>query len=465
MKSQIGVIGLGTMGKALAKNFLSRGYQVSGFNRTFKVTAELKNEAGDSFIATETLEEFVDSLEKPRKIILMLPDGDVTDKQIKAILPLLEKGDILADCGNSYYKNTVRRATEIEKTGIIFFGIGVSGGEKGALLGPSIMVGGNALAYSKISPFLESISAKKEGAPCCAYIGSRGSGHFVKMVHNGIEYADLQLLAETYLMASQMFCMENSAISQMFAEWNKTEAKSYLVEISTAVLDELDPNKNGNLIDNIADRVGAKGTGQWTCQSALELGINVSTIQASVDARNTSQLIIERDFFGKELESQRGFLDLNSSQSDLFGAYMLCKIVAYAQGFSMMKTASDAFGENFNLSEISKIFRAGCIIQAELLDDLVSIFDDGDYDKNFLKHPKMIDILKENLPKLRRIATSAMGAGLPTPCFTSALTYIDQLASPTLGAKLIAAQRDYFGAHKFERIDGEGAVHHDWKNT
>ncbi len=463
MKNQIGVIGLGTMGKALAKNFLSRGYRVSGFNRTFEVTKSLKDQVEKNFDACETLEEFVNSLESPRKIILMLPDGAVTDNQIKALLPMLDSGDILADCGNSYYKNTIRRCDEIEKTGIIFFGIGVSGGEKGALLGPSIMVGGNESAYPKLAPFLEAISAKKDNDPCVAFIGKGGSGHFVKMVHNGIEYADLQMLAEVYLIGSILYGFSCDNMADMFADWNQTEAKSYLVEISNAVLSEKEPD-GSNLIDKIADKVGAKGTGQWTCQSALELLVNVSTIQASVDARNTSNLAFERDFFGKHLFGFRGTSTTPADKDDLFGAYILCKIVAYAQGFAMMKVASDSFGEQFNLSEIAKIFRAGCIIQANLLDELMWIFDNGDCDKNFLTHPKMVEKIKENLPKLRRVTLAAMNQGLAIPCFVSALTYLDQLSSQQLGANLIAAERDYFGAHKFERTDQKGASHHDWNN-
>ncbi len=463
MKSQIGVIGLGTMGKALAKNFLSRGYRVSGYNRTFEVTEKLKSEVLSEFNACKSVEEFVESLEIPRKIIIMLPDGVVTDNQIKTLIPLLDKGDILADCGNSYFKNTIRRSEEIDQTGIVFFGIGVSGGEKGALLGPSIMVGGNKDAYKDIAPFLEAISAKKDNDPCVAYIGKGGSGHFVKMVHNGIEYADLQMLAEVYLMGLSLYGMTNDEMAKMFEKWNETEAKSYLVEISSAVLSEKEPDGN-SLIDKILDKVGAKGTGQWTCQSALELGINISTIQASVDARNTSNLSFERKFFKENLKNSRGTLEKLPEKDDLFAAYMLCKIVAYAQGFAMMKVASDSFSEKFNLSEIAKIFRAGCIIQAELLDDLMRIFDDGDYDRNFLTHPKMVEKIAENLPKLRRLSLSAASFGIAIPCFMSALTYLDQLASPKLGANLIAAERDYFGAHKFESTDREGAYHHEWNN-
>ncbi len=463
MKNKIGIIGLGTMGKALAKNFLNKGFTVSGFNRTYSVAQNLKDEVKENFTPCKTIEDFVNSLESPRIIILMLPDGAVTDNQINVLLPLLDKGDVIADCGNSYFKNTIRRSEEINKTGKVFFGVGVSGGEKGALLGPSIMVGGKKEEYYKISSYLEAISAKKSGEPCVAYIGKDGSGHFVKMVHNGIEYADLQLLSEVYLITSMLYGMSNDEIATMFTSWNKTPAQSYLVKISSAVLFEKEVS-GISLIDKIKDKVGAKGTGKWTCQTALDLGVNISTIQASVDARNTSNFAFERKFFNKELQNDRGLIGTDFNKDDLFSAYMLCKIVAYAQGFSMMKTASDEFCENFNLSEIAKIFRAGCIIQAQLLDDLMNIFDEGDYDKNFLTNPKMLKIIKENLPKLRRVTSSCISYGIPIPCFSSALIYLDQLSNKKLGANFIAAQRDYFGAHTFEVIDKEGAVHHDWDN-
>ncbi len=464
MKSEIGVIGLGTMGRALALNFLSRDYTVSGYNRTFEVTQQLKQKSTDKFNACQTLEEFVESLQSPRKIIMMLPAGKITDMQIKALIPLLDKGDILADGGNAFFKDTERRSNEITPTGILYFGVGVSGGEKGALLGPSIMPGGDEKAYANIAPYLEKISAKKNGAACCAYIGTGGAGHFVKMVHNGIEYADLQLLAEFYLICKYMYNMSNSEMALMFDEWNKTEAKSYLVEITSDVLKEQDYDNSGDLIDKIADYVGAKGTGQWTCQSALELGSNVSIIQAAVEARGMSQLKQQRKFFEKNMRSFTALQGEKPDKDALFGAYMLCKTIAYAQGFAMMNTAAIEYNKNLNLGEIAKIFRAGCIIQAELLEVIMNVFESEQYKENMLMHPDMLKSVCENLPKLKALCTGAVNYSLPTPALFAALTYINQLSSPQLGAKLISAQRDYFGAHTFERTDREGFVHHEWKN-
>ncbi len=461
MQNQIGVIGLGTMGKALAKNLLSRDFSVAGYNRSYAVTATLADEGCSNFNGFKTIEEFVESIEVPKKIIMMLPAGDATDAMVVKLSELLTAGDILMDGGNAYYKDTEKRYDYMSEKGIHFYGVGVSGGESGALKGPSIMPGGERKVYDLIAPFLETISAKKDGDPCCRYIGPGGAGHYVKMVHNGIEYADMQMLAEVYLYLKEILKYSNEEISKTFEGWNTTEAKSYLVEISAIVTKER--YGSGYLVNSIVDRAAQKGTGRWTVTDASQQGQNVSLIEAAVLARITSNLTKEREVLSAIGSASCPIADA-PNVDELLKAYLLAKLVAYAQGFAQMKDASNRYGWELDLKAIASIFRAGCIIQAEILELLMNLFADDSTLDNFLLHPNMITRIEQLLPALRKVVVTGVAKGIPVPVLSGTITYIDQLRSKECGANLIQAQRDFFGAHTFMIKGKEGMIHHDWNN-
>lgn len=464
MINNIGVIGLGTMGKNLALNLTNHGFKVAGFNRTYKITKEIEEEKHEGFTGYEELSDFVDSLEKPKKIVIMVSAGDAVDSVCNQLLEVLEEGDIIMDAGNSYFKDTIRRHDFIEQKGIFYFGVGVSGGEKGALLGPSIMPGGDKDAYDLIKPYLETIAAKKEGEPCCTYIGPNGSGHYVKMVHNGIEYADMQLIAESYLLLKEIGHFSNIEMADIFEEWNNTELKSYLIDITSKILREKDELTDNELVDMIVDKASQKGTGKWTILEAIDQGFNVSLIQAAVQARITSNME-EREIFSKALMTPNG-KEINPKvfKEEVRKAYTLGKLVAYAQGFALMSDASEKNDWNLNLEKIAAIFRAGCIIQAELLEILMKVYKNDKSLNNFLIDGSMINQINTNIQSLRVTNSLAILAGIPIPVLTSAITYLDQLRSKHVGANLIQAQRDFFGAHTFERIDVEGKIHHEWED-
>ncbi len=459
--NQIGVVGLGTMGRALALNFVSKGFKVAGFNRTYKVTQNIISENQAGFSGYEFIEEFVNSLEIPRKIILMLPAGQAVESFILKILPLLSNEDILMDGGNSHFSDTNRRYTLLSEKGIYYFGVGISGGESGALHGPSIMPGGNKEAYPKIKDYLEAVSAKKDGDPCCAYIGRAGAGHFVKMVHNGIEYADMQLIAELYLLMGSYLKLSNAEMAQVFKEYNNSDLQSYPIEITEKILREKDSDQS-DIIDAIADKVSQKGTGQWTILEAAERQSIISVIGAAVQARVMSSNTTEREQF-KKINTSPVNSSIEIDVKKLQNAYKIAKYVAYAQGFNLMGSSSNEYEFSLNLREIASIFRAGCIIQAKLLDKLMDLFEDKNL-TNFLLHPAIKSEIEENLNDLRSVNAAATLAGIPIPAFSAALLYIEQLISPKLGANLLAAQRDFFGAHTFERKDSEGAFHHEWED-
>lgn len=463
-ENQLAVVGLGVMGAALAKNFISRGVQVALFNRTFATAEAISAESGGKATAYETLESLVKSLEKPRKIFFMLPAGPIVDEHIQQLEGLLEQGDIIMDGGNSFFEDSRRRSAHCEKIGLSFFGVGVSGGEQGALLGPSIMPGGKKESYEAIRPFLESISAKKGDMPCCAYIGEDGAGHFVKMVHNGIEYADMQLIAEIYLYCKKVLKKNNSEIAKIFENWSQTEVKSYLIEISARVLREKDPETSGDLVDFIQDAASQKGTGKWTSIQSFELGVDVSMITSSLQARIVSNLTKEREIMGGYLENsvETGLKIPEMTVDELRSAYYLAKIVAYAQGFSMMREAGKVYKWTLNLQEVASIFRAGCIIQAEFLEVIMKLYNSQPDLENLLLHSDMKEIVRETIVNLRSLQVGVVAFGVPAPSIGAALLYLDQLSSGLLGANLIQGQRDFFGAHTFLRTDREGVFHHDW---
>ena len=467
-KQEIGVIGMAVMGKNLALNIESQGYSVSIYNRTTSRAEAVIEENPDKNLNLETtIENFVNSLEKPRRILLMVQAGAGTDAVIQEILPFLDKGDVLIDGGNTFYQDTIRRSKELEESGIYFIGTGVSGGEEGALNGPSIMPGGQKEAYDLVAPILEEISAKApaDGEACVTYIGPDGAGHYVKMVHNGIEYGDMQLIAESYHIMHELLELSNAEIADIFKEWNSGELDSFLIEITADALTKVDPQTGKDLVDVILDRAGNKGTGKWTSQGALDVGTPLPTITEAVFARYISALKEERVKASELLIApEPKELDLNKEEiiEDLRKALYFSKIMSYAQGFSQMKMASKEHEWNLNYGEIAKIWRAGCIIRARFLDDITKAYDKNPDLSNLLLDEYFREIAGDYQQSVRDIVSLSVQAGVPNPAFSSAISYYDSYRSKRLPANIIQAQRDYFGAHTYERVDQDGSYHFDW---
>ena len=466
-KQQIGVIGLAVMGKNLALNIESRGYSVAVFNRSYEKTEEfLKNEAeGKNFVGAKTIEEFVNSLEKPRKILLMVKAGTATDLTIDSLKPYLEKGDILIDGGNTFFQDTIRRNNELQETGIHFIGTGVSGGEEGALKGPSIMPGGQKEAYDLVEPILKAISAKVEDEACCTYIGPNGAGHYVKMVHNGIEYGDMQLISEAYFILKNVLGLSAEELHEVFADWNKGELDSYLIEITADIFTKVDEDTGKPLVDLILDTAGQKGTGKWTSQNALDLGVPLPIITESVFARFISAMKEERVkasglLAGPRVEAFKG--NKEELIEAVRKALYLSKIVSYAQGFAQMRAASEEYDWNLRYGDIAMIFRGGCIIRAQFLQKIKDAYDQDANLANLLLDPYFKNIAEEYQSALRQVLTVAIESGIPVPSFSSAIAYYDSYRSATLPANLLQAQRDYFGAHTYQRVDKEGVFHTNW---
>ncbi|SET38444.1 6-phosphogluconate dehydrogenase [Salinibacillus kushneri] len=466
-KQQIGVIGLAVMGKNLALNIESRGYSVSVYNRTAEKTDDfLHNEAkGKNFVGTRSVEEFVQSLERPRKILLMVKAGPATDTTIEALLPHLDKGDILIDGGNTLYEDTIRRNKELEEAGIHFIGTGVSGGEEGALKGPSIMPGGQKEAYDLVAPILEAISAKVDGDPCVTYIGPNGAGHFVKMVHNGIEYGDMQLIAEAYYILKHVLGMNEDELHEVFAEWNKGELDSYLIEITADIFTKVDDETGKPMLDVILDKAGQKGTGKWTSKNALDLGVPLPLITESVFARFISSLKDERvkaskTLNGPEISAYEG--DRQELIEAVRKALYMSKICSYAQGFAQMRAASKEYGWDLNYGDIAMIWRGGCIIRAQFLQKIKEAYDREPELENLLLDSYFKEIAEGYQSALREVVSIAIQNGISVPTFSSAIAYFDSYRSEDLPANLIQAQRDYFGAHTYERKDKEGVFHTNW---
>lgn len=466
-KQQIGVIGLAVMGKNLALNIESRGYSVSVYNRSADKTEEfLKGEAeGKNFVGTYSIEEFVNSLEKPRKILLMVKAGGPTDATIDSLKPYLEKDDILIDGGNTLFVDTIRRNKELETTGIHFIGTGVSGGEEGALKGPSIMPGGQKEAYELVEPILQAISAKVDGDPCCTYIGPNGAGHYVKMVHNGIEYGDMQLISESYFILKNVLGLEAEELHKVFAEWNKGELDSYLIEITADIFTKIDEETGKPLVDVILDTAGQKGTGKWTSQNALDLGVPLPIITESVFSRFMSamkeeRVIASKQLRGPEVESFEG------NKAELIEAVRkalyMSKICSYAQGFAQMRAASEEYDWNLSYGDIAMIFRGGCIIRAQFLQKIKDAYDRDANLPNLLLDPYFKEIVESYQVALRQVIAVAIERGIPVPSFSSAIAYYDSYRTETLPANLLQAQRDYFGAHTYQRVDKEGVFHTNW---
>lgn len=469
-KAQIGVIGMAVMGKNLALNIESRSYRVAIFNRTAAKTEKvMADHAEKNLVPSYTLEDFVASLEKPRRIIMMVKAGKPTDMFIERLLPLLDKGDVLIDGGNTFFGDTMRRNAKLDESGINFIGMGVSGGEKGALEGPSLMPGGQKEAYQLVEPILKQIAAKaKDGEPCVTYIGPNGAGHYVKMVHNGIEYGDMELISESYFLMRNLLGMSVDEIAAVFEEWRHGELDSYLIDITADILtrkDDLGSDKP--IVDMILDRAGNKGTGKWSSQSALELGVPQSLITESVYARYISAMKDERVAASKVLPEKVNAVQISADQKQemiekIRQALYFSKVMSYAQGFEQMRVASEKYDWNLNYGELAKIWREGCIIRAQFLQKITDAFERDPELNNLLLDPYFTDIVAKYQTAVREIAALAIQAGVPSPAFNAAITYYDQYRSAVLPANMIQAQRDYFGAHTYERTDRDGIFHYSW---
>ncbi len=466
-KQQIGIVGLAVMGKNLALNIESRGYSVAVFNRTAKRTDDfMENEAkGKKITAAYSLRELVDSLESPKKIWLMVKAGDPTDATIAQLKPLLKKGDILIDGGNTFFKDTIRRNKELSEAGIHFIGTGVSGGEEGALKGPAIMPGGQKEAYDLVEPILTAISAKVNGEPCCTYIGENGAGHYVKMVHNGIEYGDMQLISEAYFILKHVLNLDAGELHRVFSEWNKGELDSYLIDITKDIFTKIDEKTGKPLVDMILDTAGQKGTGKWTSENALDLGVPLPLITESVFARFISAMKEERVqasqvLKGPELNPFDG--DKEAYIENVRQALYLSKIISYAQGFAQMRVASREYGWDLQYGKIAGIFRGGCIIRAQFLQKITDAYERNSELANLLLDPYFRRIADQYQHALRRVVSIAVTDGIPVPAFSSAIAYYDSYRRAQLPANLIQAQRDYFGAHTYQRVDEDGIFHTEW---
>ena len=466
--AQIGVIGMAVMGSNLARNFANHGYRTAIFNRTWSKTeavAAAHPEAG--FIASESLSEFVDSLEKPRRVVIMVKAGAGTDATIDALVPLLEPGDIVVDGGNAFFEDTRRREEKLRGAGLHFVGAGISGGETGALEGPSIMPGGSPHSYQYVGKMLEDISAKVPGPngeePCCTYIGTDGAGHFVKMIHNGIEYADMQFIGEAYDLLKGAGLSATEA-ADVFATWNTGDLDSYLIEITSEVLRQVDAETGKPLVDVVVDAAGMKGTGTWTVQEALNLGVPAAAIAEAVFARAASSSPELRKAAQVALQGPDGTVDVADRDAfieDVRQALWASKVVAYAQGLNLIKIGARDYGWDIDVAAVARIWRAGCIIRAKLLDRIANEYAAGNLE-TLLEAPSIAAGLAESNPAWRRVVGTAAAAGVPIPGFSSALSYYDLVRAPRTNAALTQGLRDFFGSHTYQRVDKEGTFHTLW---
>ena len=467
-KQQFGMIGLGVMGQNFALNVERNGFGVSVFDINKEtVNAYIAGKAsGKNVKATYSLRELVESLERPRRIMLLVPAGRPVDSVISQITHFLQPGDLLIDGGNSFFQKTERRAKELANIGLSFLGMGVSGGEEGALYGPSLMPGGPEKAYRQVESILQAVAAKapEDGEPCVTYIGPGGAGHYVKMVHNGIEYGDMQLIAEAYHLLKRALNLSAEELHDIFAKWNRVELASFLIEITAKIFLKMDSETGQPLVELILDKAGQKGTGRWTSQNALELGAPIPTITAAVDARILSALKAQRVeaakvLPGPEEEYEGGRQVLIDA---VRGALYASKICSYAQGMSLLQEASAEYNYNLNLSAIAKIWRAGCIIRAKLLNEIARAYGEQPQLQNLLLDETLGDAVTARLDQWRFAVITAIELGVPMPATSASLAYYDSYRSSRLPANLIQAQRDFFGAHTFERVDREGVFHADW---
>lgn len=464
-----GMVGLGVMGRNLLLNVADHGFKAIGFDKDPEKTSSFEASATPGTIVkgVNTLEEMVQQLATPRRIMILVPAGKPVDDVIESLLPLIDKGDIIIDGGNTYYTDTLRRYQYLQPKGIQFIGIGVSGGEEGARTGPSMMPGGDKTAWESLRPILESIAANVNGDPCVDYMGKGAAGHFVKMVHNGIEYAIMQLICEIYDLLHRGGGLGNDELHKIFASWNEAELKSYLIEITAAIFTQKDDSNNGFLVDSILDKAGSKGTGKWTSQIAMDMGVAIPTIDMAVTMRNLSALKQEREkaeqLYGSRSISQAPFAsDVASLTNDARQALYTAIILSYVQGMAMLYTASWELDMEIPLHNAVKVWRGGCIIRSTLLETFYSAYKDNPQTSNLLLDETIASLVKNNIGALRRVTVLAATNGFPAGGLMNALTYFDAYSTGRLPLNLLQAQRDYFGAHTYERTDKTGKFHTQW---
>lgn len=470
--ADFGLIGLAVMGENLALNVESRGYKMAVYNRsTDKVDNLINGRAADkNFVGCHTLEDLVANLARPRKVMMLVKAGPAVDTIIDNLIPLLDEGDIIIDGGNTHFSDTERRTKYVEEKGLQFIGTGVSGGEEGALKGPSMMPGGSESAWPAVEPIFKAIAAKvgPEGdIPCCEWVGPRGAGHYVKMVHNGIEYGDMQLICEAYHMLSEAGGLSNDELYDVFDEWNRGDLQSYLIEISRDIFSVADDQGDGFLVDKVLDKAGAKGTGKWMSQLALDLGVPSTLVTTAVYARSLSaqkeaRVRAESVLNGPQADAALSDEDKKNLIDDVRQALYASKIVSYAQGFVQLQYAAKEHDWPLNYGDCALLWRGGCIIRAQFLDRIKEAFDEDPNLENLLLHPYFTDAVHNAQAAWRRVVVKATELGIPVPAFSTALAYYDSYRRGRLPANLLQAQRDYFGAHTFERTDGEGVFHAEW---
>ncbi|MEO1591234.1 MAG: NADP-dependent phosphogluconate dehydrogenase [Cyanobacteria bacterium J06632_22] len=471
MAQSFGVIGLAVMGENLALNVERNGFPISVYNRSPEKTKAFmeKRAQGKNVVAAYSLEEFVASLERPRRILVMVKAGGPVDAVISQLKPLLDPDDMIIDGGNSLYEDTERRVKDLEASGFSFIGMGVSGGEEGALWGPSLMPGGTRAAYESIEPIVKKIAAQVDDGPCVTYIGPGGSGHYVKMVHNGIEYGDMQLIAEAYDLMKNVLGLNHQQLHEVFAEWNKTEElDSFLIEITADIFTKMDDaDSSSALVELILDKAGQKGTGRWTVINALEQAVAIPTITAAVNARIVSGLKDERVLASKEISGPTAQFNGETRLwiNKIRDALYCSKICSYAQGMALLRKASDSFGYNLNLGECARIWKGGCIIRARFLNKIKHAYDENPQLANLLLAPEFKQTILDRQNAWREVISLAAQQGIPVPAFSASLDYFDSYRRARLPQNLTQAQRDYFGAHTFERVDKEGVFHADWTET
>jgi 6-phosphogluconate dehydrogenase len=465
-KANFGLMGLGVMGHMLALNMERNGFRVAGYDLDAeKVKAFEEKNPGRNLVGCASVQAFIDALERPRRILMMVPAGNPVDAAIAGIKDALEPGDLLIDGGNSFFLDTERRSKELEAQGINFIGTGVSGGEEGALWGPAIMPGGQCEAWEMVAPIFRAIAAKAEdGEPCVAYMGPRGAGHYVKMVHNGIEYGDMQLIAEIYDVLHRGLGLSAQELHEIFAEWNQGELKSYLIEITADIFKKMDDETGRPLLDLILDEAAQKGTGKWTSQNALDIGAPIPTINAAVESRILSSLKSQRVTASKIIRGPKP--EYNGDRARLIDAakqaLYASKITSYAQGMGLLRIASAEYKYDLNLGEIAKIWRAGCIIRADLLNDIMDAYQRDPHLVNLLLDDTFREAVESRQEAWRFVVQTAVGLGIPVLALSASLAYFDAYRSERLPANLTQAQRDYFGAHTYRRVDREGAFHTEW---
>ncbi len=460
-----GMVGLGVMGANLARNLAHNGFSVAGYDLD-----EAKRQAFDGYANEGELasfadvESFLNTLEKPRRVILLVPSG-VVDNAVESLKPYLDKGDLLIDLGNSFFGDTERRSVELEQAGFLFIGSGVSGGEKGALRGPAIIPGGQHEAYKLVEPALTAISAKADGNPCVTYIGPRGAGHYVKMVHNGIEYGVMQLIAEAYDVLKRVVNATTEELHQAFSAWNAAELDSYLIEITAAIFAETDPQTGKPLVDMILDEAKQKGTGKWTSQSALDLGVPTHTINAAVEARIISGLRGERIAAEKIFSAPEAVFegDRDTFFEQVRGALYAAILCSYAQGLALMQTASEEYDYDLNIADVARIWRGGCIIRAALLEDVRAVYAEQPDLPNMLLAKPFRSVVESRQATWREVVQTAVAHGIPVPALSGSLSYFDAYRTGRLPANLTQAQRDYFGSHTYRRTDQDGVFHTEWE--